>query len=287
VSVPPPPYSHAWSPGAVPVGSTPQTAPWSPYPGPGPFPGPAAAPPSASRPGLPVPPQRTHRWGLGAYLLVEVVRLGASLLIGFLVLGSAPPTVAALLVALSVPTSLAAGTALLATRVRGNGPRVDLCLRWSWHDVGVGLAFGLGGLALTIPAAVLYSVLVGLDDVGSAIGDIFAGLRASPVEAVAVVLIVALLAPLCEEIVYRGLLWGAVERLRVPRWVPLVVTTLLFALVHFEFTRTPLLLVVALPIAFARLYTGRLLASIVAHQVNNLVPAVMLTLALLGAVPLA
>ena len=27
-------------------------------------------------------------------------------------------------------------------------------------------------------------------------------------------LIVVLVAPLCEEIVYRGLLWGAVERLR-------------------------------------------------------------------------
>ena len=35
--------------------------------------------------------------------------------------------------------------------------------------------------------------------------------------------------------------------------VPLVVTTLLFALAHFEFTRTPLLLVVAIPIALARL----------------------------------
>ena len=94
-------------------------------------------------------------------------------------------------------------------------------------------------------------------------------------------------APLCEEIVYRGLLWGAVERLRVPRWVPFVVTTLLFALAHFEFTRTPLLLVVAIPIALARLYTGGLLASIVAHQVNNLLPGVALMLGLVGAIPMS
>ena len=46
--------------------------------------------------------------------------------------------------------------------------------------------------------------------------------------------------------------------MRVPRWAPFVVTTLLFAVAHFEFTRTPLLLVVALPIALARLRTGRL-----------------------------
>ena len=70
-------------------------------------------------------------------------------------------------------------------------------------------------------------------------------------------LIVVFIAPLCEEIVYRGLLWGAVERLGPGRWVALVVTTLLFALAHFEFTRTPLLLVVAIPIALARLLHRR------------------------------
>lgn len=107
-------------------------------------------------------------------------------------------------------------------------------------------------------------------------------MRAGPGVAVAVVLVVVVLAPLCEEIVYRGLLWGALERLAPPRWVPFVVTTVLFALAHFELTRTPLLFVVALPIALARLRTGRLAASVVAHQVNNLLPGVVLALALLG-----
>jgi membrane protease YdiL (CAAX protease family) len=74
--------------------------------------------------------------------------------------------------------------------------------------------------------------------------------------------------------------------LRAGRWVALVVTTLLFALAHFEFTRTPLLLVVAIPIALARLYTGGLVASIVAHQVNNLLPGIALTLGLVGVIPM-
>ena len=71
----------------------------------------------------------------------------------------------------------------------------------------------------------------------------------------------------------------------MPPWVPFVVTTLLFALAHFEFTRTPLLFVVALPIALARMRTGRLTASVVAHQVNNLLPGVVLALAIVGVVP--
>jgi hypothetical protein len=60
-----------------------------------------------------------------------------------------------------VPTVLAAGVAMLITRLRGNGPRVDLGLVWSWHDVRAGLAYGIGGLVVTIPASLLYVVLVG------------------------------------------------------------------------------------------------------------------------------
>jgi hypothetical protein len=138
---------------------------------------------------------------------------------------------------------------------------------------------------LTIPASLLYVVLVGPENASSAIGDVFAGLRAGPVAALGLALVVVVLAPFCEEVVYRGLLWGALERYALPRWVPFVVTTLLFALAHFEFTRTPLLFVVALPIALARLRTGRLVASVVAHQVNNLLPGVVLALALLGVAP--
>jgi uncharacterized protein len=265
-----------------------------PTPGPVPAPGPIAAPPPG-QPAIPEhplpipepaapPAQRTHRWGIGAYVVVEAVFVGVSLLIGFAYLGQ-QVSVGALTVALTVPTVLAAGTAVLITRLRGNGPRADLGLVWSWHDVRVGAAYGFGGLVITIPASLLYVVLVGSERASSAIGDVFAGLRAGPVAAVGVALVVILLAPLCEEIVYRGLLWGALERLAVPRWVPFVATTLLFALAHFELTRTPLLFVVALPIALARLRTGRLAASVVAHQVNNLVPGVVLALALLGFAP--
>ena len=230
------------------------------------------------------PPRRTHRWGLGAYVVVEAVFIGVSLLIAFAFVGERL-SVGALTIALTVPTVLAAGTAVVITQVRGNGPRADLGLVWSWHDVGVGAAYGFGGLVLTIPASLLYVILVGPESASSAIGDVFAGLRAGPVAAIGVALVVVVLAPICEEIVYRGLLWGALERYAVPRWVPFVVTTLLFAVAHFEFTRTPLLFVVALPIALARLRTGRLLASVVAHQVNNLLPGVVLAMALLGVAP--
>ena len=210
-------------------------------------PGPLPPPPDAAPPGgATALPRRTHRWGIGAYVVVEAVFVGVSLLIGFAFLGK-PVSVTALTVALAVPTVLAAGVAMLITRLRGNGPRTDLGLIWSWHDVRVGIVYGVCGLVITIPASLLYVVLVGPEQASSAVGDVFEGLRAGPVAALTVVLVVVVLAPLCEEIVYRGLLWGALERYALPRWVPFVVTTLLFAVAHFEFTRTPLLFIVALP----------------------------------------
>jgi membrane protease YdiL (CAAX protease family) len=245
-------------------------------------------PPRPSRgPGLfgpPPPPRPPHRWGLGAYLLVEATFLLISALLGY-VLGGRLASAGAVALALSVPTVCAAGLALLITRIRGNGPRIDLGLWITGRDVAVGVACGLAGLVITIPASLLYVAIVGTD-AASAVGDALDAIRAGPVMAVTIFLIVVFLAPLCEEIIYRGLLWGALERLGANRWWTLVVTTIVFALAHFEFTRTPLLLVVAIPIGIARMITGRLPAGVIAHQINNLLPGIVLMLGVLGAVPM-
>jgi membrane protease YdiL (CAAX protease family) len=300
-AVEPPPGWYPPGPNGAPY--TAQVAPYppGPYPPAGPYAPPPTEPPPTDSPPAATPPtdqpprrrsswaapspHRTHRWGLGAYLLAEAVFLLTSALVGFAMVDDAGPTAIALAAALAVPTMLAAATALLITWVRGNGPRIDLGLEWSSRDFGLGLAFGFGGLALTIPASIVYVAIVG-EDATSAVGDVFGGIRAGPALAVLVLVIVVLVAPLCEEILYRGLLWGGIEKL-AGRWVAFVVSTLMFALAHFELTRTPLLFVVAIPIAIARLYTGRLLASIVAHQINNLLPGVVLVLGLLGIVPMA
>lgn len=251
---------------------------------------------AAERPHQPVPPtgpslagvsdsiSRTHRWGLGAFLLVELVYLLASA--SFAAAGvnaENPRSVGMVLLAVTVPTVVAAGLAMLVTEVRGNGPRTDLRLHWSWRGLKLGLMFGLGGLFITIPAALVYASIVG-PEANSAAGEIFGSLRASWPWAVGVFVVVVFVGPLCEEIVYRGLLWEAVDR-RWGQWAALVVTTVVFALAHLEFTRAPLLVVVTIPIALARLYSDGILASIVAHQVTNLLPGIALLLGLVDGAP--
>jgi membrane protease YdiL (CAAX protease family) len=285
VSTSGPPSEAVWEP-RPPEGQPAGPYPAAGYPPPG-YPPPGYPPPGYLPPGATAEPARTHRWGFGAFLLAEGVFLLSSFLIAlaFLPGGGAPIPLDGVVLGLTVPTLLAAAVAVLATRLRGNGPKIDLRLQWSWPDVVIGLAFGLGSLLVTVPASLIYANIVGIDEANSAVGQVFAGRTAPLGVALMVFFAVWLIAPICEEIVYRGLLWGAMEKHGANRWWAFALTTLVFALAHFEFTRTPLLLVISIPIGLARLYTGRLVAPIVAHQVNNLLPALALLGLLLGWTP--
>ena len=228
---------------------------------------------------------RAHRWGFGAFVLAELV-----LILSAVFLSAAAGPVAAdepippivIVVVTALPTMLAAGVAVLATLLRGNGPVADLRLRWSWPDVRAGLKLGVAGLVLTAVAAVIWARTVGKLDPSSALASV---VDAQPLPvALGIVMFVYtwLVGPACEEMIYRGLLWGAIERLRWSRWAAFVLSTAIFAVSHLEPLRTSLLLVIAIPIGWARLVTGRLPASIVAHQINNFVPAVGILLMSLG-----
>ena len=231
---------------------------------------------------------RTHKWGFGAFLFVFAVFVLSAVVIGALVRALAPdatgsPTVVVL--GTMVPPLLAAGAALLVTRLRGNGPRIDL--RWSMRaeDVKAGVKWGLIGLICTTFAAVVWTNLVGEENAQSAVGALVDNQLMPIAPAIAMFVFVWLIGPVCEEIIYRGLLWGALERLKWGRWAVFLLTTVIFAISHLEPMRTTLLLVIGIPIGLARLFTGRLGASIVAHQVNNFLPAVATLLVALGAMP--
>lgn len=225
------------------------------------------------------------RWGLGAFAVVQVVFWLTSASSVLLYAGGRSVQVWELAFVVAMPGVISAALVVLITIRRGNGPRTDLKLYWSWRNVAFGLMFGVGGLMISVPAAFVYVSVVG-SDASTALGDVFAGARASWPIAVIVLFVVVLVAPFCEEVVYRGMLWGALER-RWGRWAALAVSTIVFALAHLEFTRFPLLVVVAIPIGLARLFSGGLLASIVAHQVTNVLPGIVLALGLLGALPAA
>jgi membrane protease YdiL (CAAX protease family) len=231
-----------------------------------------------------------HRWGFGAFLLVEAVLLASAAFVAALVGPTAadrPLPVSDVLVGTIAPTVIAALVAIAATVLRGNGPLLDLRLEWRWDDVRTGLRFGALGLVFTTLGAYVWTAVVGDVDATSAISSVVGDQKVSVAAALVLFLYVWLLGPVCEEVIYRGLLWGAVERLhwgreRWGRLAAFLLSTGVFAASHLEPLRTTLLLVVSIPIGLARLSTGRLLGSIVTHQVNNFLPAVAMLLTSLG-----
>ncbi|GAA1335064.1 CPBP family intramembrane glutamic endopeptidase [Saccharothrix algeriensis] len=236
----------------------------------------------------PSPRRAGQRWGFGAFLLVEAVFVLTAVFITAIARTSGADigsSVAFILVGSMVPTVLAAAVAVAITRVRGNGPLVDLRLEWNWADVKVGLKLGLLGLGLTYLAALVWSRVVGDQNATSAIGELVDGVGLPLAAAIAMFLYVCFVGPICEELIYRGLLWGAIERQGWSQWAAFVLTTLIFAASHLEPLRTSLLIVIALPIGIARLITRRLTASVVAHVVNNFLPGLTLLLVSVGVMP--
>lgn len=248
-------------------------------------------------------PDTRHGWRmLVCFVVAELTFVVASVLavLPFLLVQRGPDARlpgAALLAALVVPTVAAGLVAVIGAALIGQGNLLErlhnqLSLRWGPLDLGLGLIVGVLGLAVTVPASLVWVRWVGESQANSAVGEVFRDQRLPLGWALALFFAVWLIAPLCEELVYRGVLWRAMEYWRWNRWVIFGLTTVLFSLAHplfswsySELLRTPLLILISLPVALARLLTGNLLASIAAHQVNNFLPAIGLLLLTLGAAP--
>ncbi|MGH3802186.1 MAG: lysostaphin resistance A-like protein, partial [Pseudonocardiaceae bacterium] len=213
---------------------------------------------------MPALPDRRRGWLMfGCFAVGEVTFLAVSVLV-LLPYALASPRqaadgslpAAALVVALVVPTVLAAVVATIGAALLGQGNgvqrlRSQLSVHWRLSDVGVGLLLGFVGLVITVPAAGLWARWVGTSQANSAVGEAFDGLRLPLGMAITLFFAVWLVAPLCEELLYRGVLWRAMEYWQWNRWVIFVLTTALFSVAHLELLRTPLLVVISLPIALA------------------------------------
>ncbi|MFV0309038.1 MAG: lysostaphin resistance A-like protein [Desertimonas sp.] len=92
--------------------------------------------------------------------------------------------------------------------------------------------------------------------------------RADGVGVFLLVVMVCVGAPLVEEIVYRGMLQGALATRLDDRW-SMVIVAVWFTLIHFRPVEYPGLVVFALVVGALRMWSGRLGPSIVTHIAFN------------------
>lgn len=159
----------------------------------------------------------------------------------------------------------------------GGGLRRDFGLVPNWRDIRIGVACGALALVVGYLLNLVLIVVYGTDDVsGSPLTDLADTYGGDTIWLVLAAVIVVAGAPLTEELLVRGTLWNALSFHRIPSWVVLVLTSLVFAQLHGEPNRTIALFGQGIAIGLARHVSGRVGAGIVAHAANNLPPAVLL-----------
>lgn len=88
----------------------------------------------------------------------------------------------------------------------------------------------------------------------------------------AVIVSAAVLAPLCEEIFFRGLLQSVLRRLLPGPWPAIAISSAVFAGTHFQTPQNiPALLALSVVLGYNYERTGRLLPSILIHAIFNAV----------------
>jgi membrane protease YdiL (CAAX protease family) len=77
-----------------------------------------------------------------------------------------------------------------------------------------------------------------------------------------------IIAPISEEILFRGYLLGKLRKY-VPVWAAVLVTSLLFGIVHFEWNVGVDVFALSIVLCILRIQTGRLWPSILLHMIKN------------------
>lgn len=175
--------------------------------------------------------------------------------------GSSHGTVTALAVMMAL--ILVVGVAWLLIRMQGNRVSDYLALRaFKWSQL-----FGCVVLLLLLNV-VINTISIWLDRDPMVFLDELA-LTAQPFWLLAVAMVI--IAPIYEEVIFRGFIWTGLSQSRLGVWGASVLTSVIFALIHFQYGWVELVSIVLLAMLFsyARYISGSLYLPIVLHILNN------------------
>jgi len=235
---------------------------------------------------MPAVPGRWHplRWGLPDAAIAWVVGLVAAVIAAAPFLGADGTIpddreVVATLVLLAVQNVAIIGTLALVARYKGLGSlRLDFGLSFEradllWVLAGVGVAVVAGVLVLPI------TELAGVNDSTQEVVQTFER-SAGALEKIGVAVGVVVVAPLAEELLFRGVLLRSLLR-RTSPVVAVNVAALAFALVHVlgdlgTGYYVPAFLLLGLVSGWRAVVTGRIGQSIALHAGFNLLAAIQI-----------
>ena len=162
-------------------------------------------------------------------------------------------------------------TSVLIIRLRGGELRSYLALKPFSLAVGIGM-LGLLVIFMIISQALTYMLdmtpLVFVDPLYQSVSSVWL-----------LVFAMVVVAPLYEEVIFRGILWSAIAEQFTAVSYPAhrgtiaasIVTSLIFAIIHVQYGiyEISTIVILALIFCYARIKSGSLLLPIVLHMINN------------------
>ena len=235
---------------------------------------------SLHAPTVPAPGHGSPRWGLGDAAVGWVVAQTFAL-VGVLVLAAAygysqsdlaDNDVSLTFTALQFPPLWLGfvGVPIWAAATKGAGWVADFAVRLRAIDVPIGVVAGLLAQFVLVPLVslpIIWLTDTDLDKLGEPARDL--GARAtSPGLVVLLFLMVAVGAPIAEEIFFRGLLLRALKK-RFGTVVAVAGSSVVFGATHFQALQFPALAAAGVVFAMLVVLTDRLGPAIVAHMAFN------------------
>jgi len=226
------------------------------------------------------------QWGLGDAFIALGIFFAMSIAFGFVFFFAegedatlSGPWLPLLIVG---PALCQFGYVVTIARQKGRGVFEDFRAGFTWSDFAVGAALCISALILAGITATIMIELTG-DEGSAAVADLLEDSEESGGLTVWIYLMAffgATVIPVAEEVLFRGLWWSALEKRGVNQWATLAITSVVFAAVHLEPWRTPVLIVLGAVIGVGRIATGRIGASIAAHMYVNAIGMIFLLIEL-------
>tara|TARA_Y100000768_G_scaffold372132_1_gene339512 strand:+ start:1259 stop:2053 length:795 start_codon:yes stop_codon:yes gene_type:complete len=221
-----------------------------------------------------------RKWGFGQVIIGYALSLVASIVTLSLILELAGygdwdelPMWGVSLVGLSQQLVLIIAV-VVSARAFGFSLQKDFLLQSKKSDLGKGLCYGIAAQILVVPV-VTYPFVWIFDIDADRISEPARELSdkaTSPLGIIAIIFTVGLLAPVAEELFFRGLLYGSIRKRgdsarsqKVIVWTSVIVSSAIFSAIHFQLLLFPALFVVGMIFAIIYERSQRLALAIWAH----------------------
>lgn len=146
------------------------------------------------------------------------------------------------------------------------------------QDIGVTRPMSWGDIGFAPVGFILYFVISAL--LAYAVGQLFPGIDLKQLQETGydhvtqyyqyllVLISLVLLAPIAEEVIFRGYLYGKLRKF-MPMWVAMLLTSMLFGLIHGQWNVAIDVFALSMVLCSLREITGNIWAGILLHMIKN------------------